>query len=161
MALISCPECKRQISDRAAACPHCGYPSPAKGTSDGGGSIKALLARYEAWQAQAERYRDEVDAHIRTHMGAHHSRPWETRYEYRELRSFVRACHTCAGSIAERVASIRAFLASGATPQPKQFDYYTTLFQNNLHALQIEYNALKAKGFAPEIILSDPTQRPW
>ena len=26
MALIYCPECKKQISDKAAACPHCGLP---------------------------------------------------------------------------------------------------------------------------------------
>ncbi len=26
MALISCPECHRQISDLAVSCPHCGYP---------------------------------------------------------------------------------------------------------------------------------------
>lgn len=26
MALIKCPECGREISDRAAACPHCGCP---------------------------------------------------------------------------------------------------------------------------------------
>lgn len=26
MALIECTECKRSISDRAAACPHCGAP---------------------------------------------------------------------------------------------------------------------------------------
>ena len=26
MALITCPECNPQISDRAASCPHCGYP---------------------------------------------------------------------------------------------------------------------------------------
>jgi hypothetical protein len=26
MALISCPECRRQVSDRAASCPQCGYP---------------------------------------------------------------------------------------------------------------------------------------
>lgn len=26
MALLSCPECKRNISDQATACPHCGYP---------------------------------------------------------------------------------------------------------------------------------------
>jgi len=25
MALISCPECKKEVSDQAAACPHCGY----------------------------------------------------------------------------------------------------------------------------------------
>ena len=26
MALIKCPECGKEISDRASACPHCGYP---------------------------------------------------------------------------------------------------------------------------------------
>jgi hypothetical protein len=26
MALVSCPECSRQVSDHASACPHCGYP---------------------------------------------------------------------------------------------------------------------------------------
>ena len=26
MALIKCPECCREISDKAAACPNCGYP---------------------------------------------------------------------------------------------------------------------------------------
>lgn len=24
--LITCPECRKQISDKAKACPHCGYP---------------------------------------------------------------------------------------------------------------------------------------
>lgn len=28
MALITCPECHGQVSDKAAACPHCGYPLP-------------------------------------------------------------------------------------------------------------------------------------
>ena len=26
MALINCPECNREISDKAVTCPHCGYP---------------------------------------------------------------------------------------------------------------------------------------
>ena len=26
MEQIHCPECKREVSDRAQACPHCGYP---------------------------------------------------------------------------------------------------------------------------------------
>lgn len=26
MALIRCPECNREISDKATACPGCGYP---------------------------------------------------------------------------------------------------------------------------------------
>ena len=26
MALINCPECHREISDKAESCPHCGFP---------------------------------------------------------------------------------------------------------------------------------------
>ena len=26
MALINCPECNREVSDRAESCPHCGFP---------------------------------------------------------------------------------------------------------------------------------------
>lgn len=26
MPLIECPECAKEISDRASKCPHCGYP---------------------------------------------------------------------------------------------------------------------------------------
>ena len=26
MALIKCPECRKEISDKARACPNCGYP---------------------------------------------------------------------------------------------------------------------------------------
>ncbi len=29
MPLITCPDCNREISDRAPACPHCGLPNPA------------------------------------------------------------------------------------------------------------------------------------
>jgi hypothetical protein len=29
MALIPCPECKREISSAASACPHCGFSNPA------------------------------------------------------------------------------------------------------------------------------------
>lgn len=30
MALITCPECSGQVSDKAASCPHCGYPIAAE-----------------------------------------------------------------------------------------------------------------------------------
>jgi hypothetical protein len=35
MALIDCPECEARISNKAMACPHCGYPlaTEAKGES--------------------------------------------------------------------------------------------------------------------------------
>lgn len=33
MALIRCPECQREVSDKAPTCPGCGYPMPGLGTS--------------------------------------------------------------------------------------------------------------------------------
>ena len=30
MALIKCPECNLQVSDKAISCPHCGYPLDSK-----------------------------------------------------------------------------------------------------------------------------------
>jgi hypothetical protein len=35
MALIACPECSKGISDKAPACPHCGYPAPGQQTPQG------------------------------------------------------------------------------------------------------------------------------
>lgn len=34
MALIKCPECGKEISDRATSCPNCGYPIDQKTTTD-------------------------------------------------------------------------------------------------------------------------------
>ncbi len=31
MALINCPECLKEVSDNAKACPHCGFPLKKKG----------------------------------------------------------------------------------------------------------------------------------
>lgn len=34
MALIRCPECQREVSDKATACPGCGYPLPGAKTPE-------------------------------------------------------------------------------------------------------------------------------
>ena len=39
MALLHCPECKREISDTASQCPHCGYKIK---SSSGGGCLKGI-----------------------------------------------------------------------------------------------------------------------
>ncbi|GKS74826.1 zinc-ribbon domain-containing protein [Acidovorax sp. SUPP950] len=69
MALVPCPECNRQISDQATACPGCGHPqAPAisrrsafeSGTHEGrhAGTVKAGIAGMTAaslggWAARA------------------------------------------------------------------------------------------------------------
>lgn len=35
MALINCPECNEEISDKAGQCPHCGYPLDVKNKENG------------------------------------------------------------------------------------------------------------------------------
>lgn len=34
MALVACAECAKEVSDKAAACPHCGAPTTASKTND-------------------------------------------------------------------------------------------------------------------------------
>jgi hypothetical protein len=43
MALINCPECEKEISDKTQACPHCGFPIPEQKQQD----AKMVLDKYE------------------------------------------------------------------------------------------------------------------
>lgn len=49
MALIICPECGKEISDKAAACIHCGYPLPEQPPERAGliDSYKVAIPAYE------------------------------------------------------------------------------------------------------------------
>jgi hypothetical protein len=50
MALLQCPECSNEVSDKAVACPKCGYPLQAAAAPAGSGSggadaeIRGMLA---------------------------------------------------------------------------------------------------------------------
>ena len=47
MALIKCPECGKQISDKAPACIHCGYPMQIKQTVLTSNSKKVVIPSFE------------------------------------------------------------------------------------------------------------------
>lgn len=49
MPVISCPDCNRDVSTLATACPHCGRPSPA-GTAPIGGAPPAPVKEETLWQ---------------------------------------------------------------------------------------------------------------
>jgi hypothetical protein len=52
MALTSCPDCAGQISDKAIACPSCGYPMmPSKGKGAWPGVIGGVAGTYISAQA--------------------------------------------------------------------------------------------------------------
>ena len=48
MALISCPECGRQVSDKASACPQCACPLG--GVPDGGPGIVTIQETSKKWK---------------------------------------------------------------------------------------------------------------
>ena len=43
MALIKCPECGRDVSDRAISCPNCGYPINELTVSDDGKLLSEIV----------------------------------------------------------------------------------------------------------------------
>jgi len=52
MALIACPECQREISEKAAACPHCGSPTqstPIK-VETAAGAVVTTQATGRSWK---------------------------------------------------------------------------------------------------------------
>lgn len=53
MALIVCPECKKNISDMAGACPHCGYPTEGKksGASSGFSALRGSYP-HRLWRGE-------------------------------------------------------------------------------------------------------------
>jgi len=49
MTLIKCPECSLDISDKAIACPHCGYPFAR--TAQGARSVQVIEKTGRKWKA--------------------------------------------------------------------------------------------------------------
>lgn len=59
MSLIPCPECDESVSDRARACPHCGFPVAeeiSKLLTDVTGSDRVRSARQQAAGAKLQRW---------------------------------------------------------------------------------------------------------
>ena len=48
MSLIECPDCKKQVSDQAPACPHCGRPIAA--TPAQGNNVQTIEATGKVWK---------------------------------------------------------------------------------------------------------------
>lgn len=59
MSLIPCPECDENVSDRAYACPHCGFPVAeeiSKVLTEVTGSDRVRSARQQAAGAKLQRW---------------------------------------------------------------------------------------------------------
>lgn len=53
MALVQCSECKKEISDRASACPNCGNPIAADKPHEVPKTIQFTKKKWKAWKAVA------------------------------------------------------------------------------------------------------------
>lgn len=51
MALINCPECNAQVSDKAEACPRCAYPLA------GGGTTQAHAGKIQTVEQTSKRFK--------------------------------------------------------------------------------------------------------
>ena len=50
MPLITCPECKKEISDKATTCPSCGYPIDVNPTDKQPVTIQRTRKKWKVWQ---------------------------------------------------------------------------------------------------------------
>ena len=53
MAMVTCPECATKVSDKAFACPSCGYPLIQKGRSEWPSVIGGVAGTYISAKAVA------------------------------------------------------------------------------------------------------------
>lgn len=102
MALIICPECGKQISDKASACPNCGYPINA--TQQGEDKGQKLANLYE-------RARKSLEVDDLTHAAEYYKQildenpsDWEA-YFYSYLGEFSTFTNAQAASVAEKLGN--------------------------------------------------------
>ena len=117
--LIPCPECGRQVSDRARACPGCGFP------------VAEHLAETRAEQDRIDRLasRERVGEVDCPHCDARGFRTWEEKDEDGEKRSVFSWCAHCehsgrvpqcrdsAGYYAVSYSTLEAFLAGAISEE--------------------------------------------
>ena len=106
MALINCPECGKQISDKAPACPDCGYPinPTTQSTSTHEDNSKKLANLYE-------RARKSLEVDDLEHAAEYYKQildeiptDWEA-YFYSYLGEFPTFTNAQAGSVAEKLGN--------------------------------------------------------
>lgn len=52
MALKKCPECSKQVSDKAESCPHCGYPIAGKSDIVGNRRVRTIEKTAKTYKGQ-------------------------------------------------------------------------------------------------------------
>ena len=57
MALINCPECEKQVSDKAVSCPNCGYAVAAATVSTSANQGDSAAKKVQTVELTAKRYK--------------------------------------------------------------------------------------------------------
>lgn len=109
MALIKCPECDKEFSEKAASCPNCGYPMPGGTTPVAGGAElqNAILLGDEAYGRDdfAEAYK------YYTTVVEHDPSDYERKYRRMESSAFLISLND-KGKIAGPLAHIGEYCES-------------------------------------------------
>ena len=146
MALIPCPECKRNVSSLAAACPHCGFPEPAKHQKTIRDD-KALLDRLLAGKRTLLELRERFVARF----------PLRPPKEYRELNFFLDSLFSWAEELERRAENVRGMIAQGKPLTPGSYDFYERDLASFLRSAEVGEKTYR--NFTPKYTLTDPTQK--
>ena len=146
MALITCPECKKQVSSLAPACPHCGLPHPA-GHGKAARDDKALLARLLAGKQTLLEMRARF-------LKRFPDRPTKG---YKELNAFLDSLLSWAQELERKAGNVRGMIAQGKPLTPGGYDSYERELCGFLRAAEV--GELTYRNFTPKYTLIDPTQK--
>lgn len=140
MALTECPECKREVSDQAPSCPHCGYPL-AEGFKHVDRRSSAIV-QTKATEVQWETCQIEwnVTAGL---LGQ--PLPWSKNYFWARAASPVSGPYT-AGCSSEFGAGFQAKIAmmgNNSDPRPRSWD------KNSMNAFMELSELLTQDGWEP------------
>ena len=75
MTLIACPECKKQVSDTAPMCPHCGLQVPRQPVSAYSGPFRPLIPEQAGHPFRSKAATDSGGS--RPGIPEHSGHPWE------------------------------------------------------------------------------------
>ena len=146
MALISCPECKKQVSSLAPACPHCGFPEPAKHQKNQR-SMQDLLHRHLEVKQKLLDMRERFIARF----------PKRPRPGYDELNSFIQSLLEFSKAIDIRVGSLRGMIQSGKSLSPDGFNLLSKEIESFLRSAEV--GEMTYRNFTPKYTLIDPTKK--
>ena len=156
MALILCPECKKEISSQATACPHCGLPSPAAVKPSTCNAHTALM-QYEAWLSEVTGYKNEaIEAKARYVAKERTASRYGGRNDYLDLDNLINALHSFCMELNRRRTVLKRQIANGTPPSDFFCADQLRASEETLQSLRLSFKTRKAGGFTPGYTHKNP-----